>query len=186
MDKPKEDAANSGLVAGGAVEQSKDEKEDAFENQDPAPLQKLFMALKPFRESIQEFGNEIIQSVQHAVMQVASAVLNPFASAIQAVATQFGINSGPEGTQALPGGGGSPFSLDSFSSFFQNLLTAIGAGAATAWAGADTGLILSYASQLDAYNNSNDALSISGQGKATPKDSQALAAPSYVYFDPLP
>ncbi len=54
----------------------------------------------------------------------------------------------------------------------QNMLTA----AAAAWAGTDRNLILSYASQLDAYNNSNDALPISGQGKATPKDSQALAA----------
>ncbi len=47
--------------------------------------------------------------------------------------------------------------------------------AATAFAGTDRNLILQYASQLDAYNNSNDALPISGQGKATPKDSQALA-----------
>ncbi len=47
--------------------------------------------------------------------------------------------------------------------------------AASAFGGTDKNLILSYASQLDAYNNSNDALPISAQGKATPKNSQALA-----------
>ena|GEM_PF-1694794 len=63
----------------------------------------------------------------------------------------------------------------------QTLLT----NAAAAWAGTNTGLIQSYASQLDAYNNSNDALPISGQGKATPKDSQGLAG-NGSFWDVLP
>jgi hypothetical protein len=58
--------------------------------------------------------------------------------------------------------------------------------AATAWAGTNTSLIQSYASQLDVYNNSNDALPISGQGKATPKTSQSTAASSFVFWNVLP
>jgi hypothetical protein len=59
------------------------------------------------------------------------------------------------------------------------------ANAATAWAGTNTSLILSYASQLDAYNNSEDDMSIPGPtGKATPKTSQAGAA--YSFWDLLP
>jgi len=53
----------------------------------------------------------------------------------------------------------------------QTLLT----NAAAAWAGTNVSSIQLYASQLDAYNNSNDALPISAQGKATPKDSQGVA-----------
>ena len=58
--------------------------------------------------------------------------------------------------------------------------------AATAWAGTNVGLIQSYASQLDAYNNSNDALPISGQGKATPKNSTALATLAFSFWNVLP
>lgn len=60
------------------------------------------------------------------------------------------------------------------------------ANAATAWAGTNTSSILSYASLLDAYNNSNDALPISGQGKATPKTSQSTALTVISYWDLLP
>ena len=60
------------------------------------------------------------------------------------------------------------------------------ANAATAWTGTDRNLILSYASQLDAYNNSNDALSISGQGKATPGTSQTTASSAFVFWNVLP
>jgi len=58
--------------------------------------------------------------------------------------------------------------------------------AATAWAGTNTSLIKSYASQLDAYNNSNDALPISVQGSATPKTSQSTASASISFWDILP
>ncbi len=58
------------------------------------------------------------------------------------------------------------------------------ANAATAWVGTNVGMIQSYASQLDAYNNSNDALPISGQGKATPQASQLGA--NYIYWNTLP
>ncbi len=58
--------------------------------------------------------------------------------------------------------------------------------AAAAWSTTNRNLILSYASQLDAYNNSNDALPISGQGKATPKVSQTLATFQIAYFNTLP
>ncbi len=58
--------------------------------------------------------------------------------------------------------------------------------AAIAWAGTNTSSILSYASLLDAYNNSNDSLSISIQGKATPKLSQSRAIPAIPYWDLLP
>ena len=64
----------------------------------------------------------------------------------------------------------------------QNLLNA----SATAWAGNNTSLIMYYTSQLDAYNNSNDALPISGQGRATPKDSQDLAGGNLSLWDILP
>jgi len=60
------------------------------------------------------------------------------------------------------------------------------ANAAAAWSGTDRNLILSYASQLDAYNNSNDALPISGQGKATPGTSQTLAAFQLGFWNVLP
>ena len=64
----------------------------------------------------------------------------------------------------------------------QNLLNA----SVTAWAGNNTSLIMYYTSQLDAYNNSNDALPISGQGRATPKDSQDLAGGNLSLWDILP
>ena len=64
----------------------------------------------------------------------------------------------------------------------QNLL----ASAAIAWEGTNVASIQSYASQLDAYNNSNDALPISGQGKATPKASQSQAGSQYSFWDILP
>lgn len=60
------------------------------------------------------------------------------------------------------------------------------ANAASAWSGTNANLILSYASQLDAYNNSNDALPISGQGSATPKTSQSLAGASLSFWNILP
>jgi hypothetical protein len=60
------------------------------------------------------------------------------------------------------------------------------ANAATAWALTDTAVILSYASQLDAYNNSNDTTPVSGQGNATPKASKSLAAPQIGFWDVLP
>lgn len=60
------------------------------------------------------------------------------------------------------------------------------ANAAAAWTSGPASLILSYASQLDAYNNSNDAIAISGQGKATPKTSQSQASSSLSYWDLLP
>jgi len=68
------------------------------------------------------------------------------------------------------------------SSATQTLLT----DATTAWAGTNTSLIQSYASQLDVYNNSNDALPISGQGSATPKASQLSASASLSFWDVLP
>ncbi len=64
----------------------------------------------------------------------------------------------------------------------QTLLT----NAATAFAGTNKALISSYASQLDAYNNSNDALLISGQGKATPAASQTQAASQVSFWNILP
>lgn len=64
----------------------------------------------------------------------------------------------------------------------QNLLTA----SATAWTGNNIQLITYYTSQLDAYNNSNDALPIAGQGRATPKDSQSLAGTSLAWWNVLP
>ena len=64
----------------------------------------------------------------------------------------------------------------------QTLLT----NAATAFAGSDRNLILSFASQLDAYNNSNDPLPISGQGKATPKDSTTQASSQLSFWNSLP
>jgi len=64
----------------------------------------------------------------------------------------------------------------------QTLLT----NAVTAWAGTNTNLIQLYASQLDTYNNSNDALPISGQGKATPKDSQFSASSQLIFWNILP
>ena len=60
------------------------------------------------------------------------------------------------------------------------------ANAAAAWAGTNTALIQSFASQLDAYNNSNDAIAISGQGSATPKTSQSLANSSLAFWNILP
>jgi len=64
----------------------------------------------------------------------------------------------------------------------QTLLTE----AATAWTSGPVSLIKSFASQLDAYNNSNDALPISGQGKATPKNSQSAASSASTFWDALP
>ncbi|MBI3397228.1 hypothetical protein HY045_02010 [Candidatus Woesebacteria bacterium] len=66
--------------------------------------------------------------------------------------------------------------------FTQNLLT----NSAVAWANTNTSVILSYTSQLNTYNNSNDALPISGQGKATPKDSQSQALSQLGFWDVLP
>lgn len=57
---------------------------------------------------------------------------------------------------------------------------------ALAWAGTNRNLILSFTSLLDVYNNSNDALPISAQGKATPKDSQTQAASALNFWDTLP
>ena len=65
----------------------------------------------------------------------------------------------------------------------QNLLT----NSANAWASNNKTLILSYASQLDAYNNSQDALPITGPtGSATPKASTDLAKTMYWFWDLLP
>lgn len=58
--------------------------------------------------------------------------------------------------------------------------------AANAWTTGPASLILSYANQLDIYNNSNDALSISGQGKATPSISQSTAINAISFWDILP
>ncbi|MBX4190215.1 hypothetical protein KW791_02895, partial [Candidatus Parcubacteria bacterium] len=58
--------------------------------------------------------------------------------------------------------------------------------AATAWSGTNVSSIQSYASQLDTYNNSNDALVISGQGKATPGTSQTTATSGMSYWNILP
>jgi hypothetical protein len=60
------------------------------------------------------------------------------------------------------------------------------ANAATAWATTNTSSIQSFAGQLDAYNNSNDALPISGQGSATPKVSQSTADASLSFWNVLP
>ena len=68
------------------------------------------------------------------------------------------------------------------SSTTQTLLT----NAATAFSGTNKTLILNYASQLDAYNNSNDALLISGQGKATPQTSQSTASTQLSFWNILP
>lgn len=64
----------------------------------------------------------------------------------------------------------------------QTLLT----DAATAWSETSTSSILSYASQLDAYNNSNEELPVAGQGKATPSISKSIAATAISYWDFLP
>jgi hypothetical protein len=58
--------------------------------------------------------------------------------------------------------------------------------AATAFGGSDVALIKSFASQIDSYNNSNDALPIASQGKATPKDSQSQANTAAAFWDVLP
>ena len=58
--------------------------------------------------------------------------------------------------------------------------------AATAFAGTNQTLIKSYATQLDAYNNSNDALPISAQGKATPQTSQSTASSQLSFWNTLP
>jgi hypothetical protein len=57
--------------------------------------------------------------------------------------------------------------------------------AATAWSGTDAALLLNYASQLDAYNNSGDTIILVGTpGKATPKTSSGVATPAF--WDVLP
>ncbi len=57
---------------------------------------------------------------------------------------------------------------------------------ATAWTSGTASQILSYAAQLDAYNNSNEAIAISGQGRATPQTSQSQASTGLAYWDVLP
>ncbi len=49
----------------------------------------------------------------------------------------------------------------------------------TAYGGTNTGLMNTYASQLDAYNNSGDTLAIGFVGPAAPKDASALADKVY-------
>jgi len=65
-------------------------------------------------------------------------------------------------------------------------VTTLTNNAATAWTSGTASQILSYATQLETYNNSNEAIVIAGQGRATPQASQTQAASGFVMWDLLP